>query len=269
MRALAFSLFVLAIVGCSTGSDKKPSAAGNAIVGTVTYRQRMSLAPDATVVVRLEDVTRADAPATVLAESRERANDRQVPIPFSLPYDPGRIENGHTYVLRATISDEDEMLFTTTTMTPVLSNGVTGGVELVLEPADSPPPAGGSPAGGNTASTATLENTYWKALRLNDHDIVVTDEIRETHFVLHAENHTVAGNGGCNKMFGSYRLNGDSLLFSGLGATLMACPEPGMSNERMLNEVLTKTATYRIAGETLQLFRDGEVIGNFKSVYLE
>jgi len=49
----------------------------------------------------------------------------------------------------------------------------------------------------------------------------------------------------------------------------MACPEPGMSNERMLNEVLTKAATYRIAGETLRLLRDGAVIGDFKSVYLE
>ncbi|HEX7877942.1 MAG TPA: YbaY family lipoprotein [Candidatus Eisenbacteria bacterium] len=269
MRALPLFLFVVALAGCSGGSDRKPPAAGNAIVGTVTYREKVALPPEATLVVRLEDVSRADAPAMLLAESRERANGRQVPIPFSLPYDPGRIEPGHTYALRATISDEDELRFTTTTVTPVLSNGVTGGVELVVEPAGAEAASGGVAAGGNTASTATLENTYWKAVRLYDRDIVVTDEIRETHFVLQREGHRVGGNGGCNKLFGTYRVNGDSLLFSGLGGTLMACPEPGMSNERLLNEVLTKTTNYRVVGETLKLLRDGAVIGDFKAVYLE
>jgi putative lipoprotein len=276
MRLVSLFLLSLVLGGCSGGSDRKPAAATNAIDGTVTYRVRMALPPDAAVVVRLEDVSHADGPAAVLAEWRERANGRQVPIPFSLPYDPGRIEAGHTYALRATIGDRDELLFTTTTATPVLSNGVTGGVELVLEPAGSagagatgPPGGEAGSTGGGAGSTATLENTYWKAVRLNDKPIVVTDEIRETHFILNAATQSVGGNGGCNKLFGRYRVNGDSLLFSGLGSTLMACPEPGMSNERMLNEVLTKTATYRITGETLKLFRDGAVIGDFHSVYLK
>ncbi|HAN28766.1 MAG TPA: hypothetical protein DCP75_13790, partial [Haliea salexigens] len=37
------------------------------IEGTVLYRERMMLPPDAQLDIQLEDVSRADAPATVLA----------------------------------------------------------------------------------------------------------------------------------------------------------------------------------------------------------
>jgi putative lipoprotein len=271
MRASAFLLVLLTLAGCSGNSgDRKPAApAGNAITGSVTYRVRMALPPDAAVTIRLEDVSMAGAPAGILAESRVMAKGRQVPIPFSIPYDAGRIQAGHTYALRATITDGDEQLFTSTTHTPVLTNGVTSGVELVVDPSGTTAPGDSAAPGGNTGPTAALENTYWKAIRLKGQDVVVTDEIRETHFVLNAEQHTVGGNGGCNKLFGNYRVSGDSLLFSGLGSTLMACPEPGMSNERLLNEVLTNAATYRIVGETLRLIRDGAVIGEFRSVDFE
>ena len=86
--------------------------------------------------------------------------------------------------------------------------------------------------------------------------------------MLHSQEHRLGGNGGCNQLFGSYTLKGDSLSFSGVGSTLMACPEPGMTNERRLAAVLERTTTWDVTGEELDLMREGKSIGHFRSVYL-
>ncbi len=92
--------------------------------GTVTYLPRIALPPDAVVHVRLEDVSLADAPATTLAEQTIPTQGRQVPIPFTLEYDPGRLEPGHRYAVRAEIrSPGDGLLWTTDTLHPVLTAG--------------------------------------------------------------------------------------------------------------------------------------------------
>lgn len=42
------------------------------------------------MIVRIEDVSHADAPAPVLAEESYRANGRQVPLPFAVEVPPRR-----------------------------------------------------------------------------------------------------------------------------------------------------------------------------------
>ena len=59
------------------------------ITGTVTYRERMALAPDDTIRVVLEDVSLADTVAPTLAEQMISGAGKQVPVPFSLTYDTG------------------------------------------------------------------------------------------------------------------------------------------------------------------------------------
>jgi uncharacterized lipoprotein YbaY len=109
------------------------------LTGTVTYRERIALPPDAIVEVRLEDVSRADAPAIVVAE-QTITSPGQVPIAFSLSYDPSAIEERFTYAVRARITDASgRLLFITTTMNRVLTRGApTDGVELVLQRVGGP-----------------------------------------------------------------------------------------------------------------------------------
>lgn len=57
------------------------------IRGTVTYLARIALPPDAILTIRIEDATRADARARVLAEQRYELAGAQVPIPFSATVD--------------------------------------------------------------------------------------------------------------------------------------------------------------------------------------
>ncbi len=102
--------------------------------GTVTYRPRIALAPGSTVVVRVEDVSRADAPSRVVAEQIIRPT-AQVPIPFALSYDPAIIDVRARYTVRAEIRDaEGRLTWVTTAHTPVFTQGgPIDGVEVVVE----------------------------------------------------------------------------------------------------------------------------------------
>ena len=77
--------------------------------GEVTYRERIALPPDARVSVALEDVSRADTPATTISKT-EFTPETQVPIPFSLTYKTSDINNNHRYALRAQIRSADNQL---------------------------------------------------------------------------------------------------------------------------------------------------------------
>src|SRR5689334_17305946 len=92
----------LATVAAALFLTTLASAQTARVTGTVTYRERVALAPDAVVEVSIEDVSRAGAEAAVLATTRiERAG--QVPIDFSVTYDPARVEANHRYAVRARI----------------------------------------------------------------------------------------------------------------------------------------------------------------------
>lgn len=82
--------------------------------GSLIYRERIALGPQSVAVVRILDVSRADAPAVPVAEQIIR-NPGQVPIRFAVEYDPADIRPGHTYVVRAEIRDRGRLLFTTDT----------------------------------------------------------------------------------------------------------------------------------------------------------
>jgi len=104
------------------------------LTGTVAYRERMALRMDSVITVRLSDVSRMDVPALPIAEQTIEARGQSVPIPFTLVYDPSRIQERNTYALRAEIrSGEGELLWTTDTMIPVLTRDASSdGVEIML-----------------------------------------------------------------------------------------------------------------------------------------
>lgn len=93
------------------------------LTGTVFYRERIALGPGHELTVELQDVSRADAPADVLARTT-RAIVGQVPLPFTLEYRPDDVDPRAAVVVRATITAPDGTLaWTTTDALPVLTNG--------------------------------------------------------------------------------------------------------------------------------------------------
>jgi putative lipoprotein len=103
------------------------------LTGTVIYRQRSALTPEAEVQVELRDVSLQDA-ASILIAKQVISTPGQVPIPFSLEYDPTRILAGRTYAVSARIVDRGQLQFVTDTHVPVLTGGAQGPVEILVVP---------------------------------------------------------------------------------------------------------------------------------------
>jgi putative lipoprotein len=137
--AISFLLLgTLALAGCRAISSGQAAATrDSAVTGTVTYLQRIALPLDAVVTVRIEDVSRADAPAVVIGEQVVKTKGAQVPIPFEVSYDPGEIVENHTYSMRARIEDRaGNLLFINDTSVPVITGGnPTQDVEIMVVPA--------------------------------------------------------------------------------------------------------------------------------------
>ena len=109
-----------------------------AVSGTVSYRQRIALPPEAQLVLKLEDVSLADAPSVVIAEKTIETAGRQVPIPFVLTYDPDEIQPQNRYVVRAQIFYGDQLRWTSTTAYPVITQDSPTDVTIELEQVGGP-----------------------------------------------------------------------------------------------------------------------------------
>ena len=121
LSAVAGASVLSACAGGSPGTPAQPAAAPLRVTGTVAYRERIALDPSAEIVVQLVDVSRMDAPATVLAEQRIRAEGKQVPIGFELSVDPARIDPRMHYNVSARILKDGQLLFITDRAYPVLT----------------------------------------------------------------------------------------------------------------------------------------------------
>jgi putative lipoprotein len=105
----------------------------DSITGTVTYRLRTALTPEAEVQIELRDVSRADAEAPLIAK-RVIEKPGQVPIAFTLDYDTSLIVPGHSYAVSARISDRGQLQFVTDTRVAVFGAGPPEPVEIVVVP---------------------------------------------------------------------------------------------------------------------------------------
>ena len=83
------------------------------IQGEVYYLQRIALPEGAVLSVTLQDISRADAPSIELARD-ERMINQQVPLPFQLTYSTDNLATNHSSSVRARISHQDKLLFTST-----------------------------------------------------------------------------------------------------------------------------------------------------------
>ena len=114
-----------------------------------------------------------------------------------------------------------------------------------------------------------LENTQWKLTRLGGRAVVVGEGQGEPHLVRRPERQEANGSGGCNRLFGGYRLEGGRISFSGIATTRMSCPA-GMEIEREFLRALAEAERWKISGSELDLFdRGGEPVAHFAAPSLE
>jgi putative lipoprotein len=118
----------------ATGCDDGPAGASEAAVtGTVTYLERIAMPQGAVVIVRLEDVSLADASSVRLGE-QVITSPGNVPVPYRVEYDSGAIDSRNRYAVRAEIRVDGRLWATTTRAYSVITRGnPTSDVEIVVE----------------------------------------------------------------------------------------------------------------------------------------
>jgi len=227
----------------------------NQVTGSVTYRERIALTPGARVEVKLLDVSLQDIAARVLAEQTIEVI-HQVPISFSLAYDPAEIDARLSYAVRATIFNGDKMLFTTDRHYPVLSRGNGSEVDLVLVR-----------VGGQQSSPArpTLTGKKWVLQSIGGEAISVAENQPTPfiQFVPQGEANIASGNAGCNSFNGTYEIGSGELSFGNLASTMMACPQ--MELEDRFHQALGQVNRFAIGSDRLILYSSNVEVAQFVS----
>lgn len=111
-----------------------------------------------------------------------------------------------------------------------------------------------------------LRNTTWKLVRLNGEPARAFANQREPHLIFDAKAQRVAGSGGCNRLTGSFEVDGDVMRLPPMVGTRVACAQ-GMAQEKAFVDALGKVATWQARGSHLDLFdAQRQVVARFEAV---
>jgi copper homeostasis protein (lipoprotein) len=122
---------------------------------------------------------------------------------------------------------------------------------------------------GARMTTSELFGTRWELTRLGDEPIVLAENQRAPNLVLYSKDHRVSGFGGCNRFNGSFEIDGRSITFSPMAATMMACI-PGGDTERAFLAALGKVTSFLKTAHHLEfLDGDGTIVARFEARDLE
>jgi putative lipoprotein len=240
MRLLV--LLSAAVLAACAANTRTPEPSG-AVTGSVTYRERMALPPDAEARVQLFDVTHEDSAPSPVADTTIRPEGRQVPLPFVLRYDPRRIDPSHAYAVRATIASSGRTILTTTAVVQVITWEHPDHVDLVLTRV---PAAGAAPSG-------TLWGTSWVLEDIGGEGVV--DDARAT--LAFPEQGKAAGRGSCNSFSASVAITGPAINFGPLIATRMACADAVMNQESKYLKALQDAERFELEGDELRVYARG------------
>jgi putative lipoprotein len=131
----------LLLTGCAITRDNEPTPSMATISGTIAYRERVALPPDALVRLAIADVTVPDAPARVIANLNFATEGRQVPLPFALRFDAGRLDPSRVYTVSVRIEQGARLLFVSDQRNRLDPAALPANLELVLVPAGPAAPA--------------------------------------------------------------------------------------------------------------------------------
>lgn len=116
---------------------------------------------------------------------------------------------------------------------------------------------------GTGMSQVELPASQWVLAELNGEPVTGVGERSPGYLRFEGGSERFAASAGCNSMAGKWSSDGETLTFSDVISTLMACEEPLMSRERALSQALTTTTEYRSRGGRLELLAGSAVVAAF------
>lgn len=257
-RVCTVGVAVLAVsLSCARGNAQQSGAMQSAaaqpsVSGTVVYRERMALPPDAAIEVKLQDVSGSNGMPNTIAETVFGSGGKQVPIPFQLAYNTSDINPAHKYQVQANIRVNGKLLFTGVIPYLVITQGNSSQVALLLERA---------PEKSAQAPGRKLLYTNWKLVQVNGKAAVVV-EGGEAHLFLEKKE-MFTGSTGCNQITGSYIASEGALQFTPGGMTMKMCVQPLMEQEQALVAAMKATTNYKIDGDALELLNGTQALAQF------
>ena len=132
MKVVTPALLSLTLLAACATAPTSSTPATAAVTGAVVWRERIMLPPTTKVIVRLQDVSLADAPAKLIAE-QVIDGARAPPAKFSLAYDPAQIAPNARISVSARVEVDGQLRFISDTHIPVINGGPTEGVEVLVK----------------------------------------------------------------------------------------------------------------------------------------
>ncbi len=112
------------------------------------------------------------------------------------------------------------------------------------------------------AAEVPLEDTNWVATEVMGKAVTLAQGRPTPNIQLHSLDKRLVGFSGCNRISGPYESSHEDLKLGPVAATRAACLDANVEPEFL--QAITAAATYRIAGDELQLQdKAGKVIGRF------
>ncbi len=268
-RAAMAAVLAVLLAACQADSADKAKqddkdSSGDKSVQTievqVRYRDRSMLPPDAEVQVQLQDVSRADAMATVM-ETVSMPAKKGPPYKLDVTYRPDQIVKKNRYALRATITRNDVLLYTSTEyIDPFAGNGP---IEIMVERV--PQTVSTKPQ----QTIASPEDAIWQLVKLGGGEVGAGAAGKPLSLQFNGSAQQVSGFSGCNNFSGSYELtemtpSSGNLSMGPLAATRKACVE-GMGQEQGYLDTLGTTDAYQLDGDKMVLLSQGSVVAEFKT----
>ena len=121
----------------------------------------------------------------------------------------------------------------------------------------------GEEAADSIPTIEILSQSAWRPSHIGEMRMDATNSL-SLQFELDGK---INGSAGCNRYFGSYKLDAGTLVIESVGMTRMACPEPAMSIEISFIEALQSAASVAHRDDRIAIMnKDGAATARFDAI---
>ncbi len=259
LTTAVISSLLMGLSGCVT-TEQQSAKVGQAvsiqqhsITANVFYLQRIALPPGAQVSLVLEDISKMDVAAEVIAQQTITAVGSP-PYQMDLSYNAAQIKPQHRYALRARIELNGQLLFTNTQQIDAFANQSAKPTEILVSQVRSKMTADGQ---------VRLTGTHWQLSMLGTEAITADVTLHAPYITFSQDDNKVMGFAGCNRFSGNYDTLANSVNLTQLLTTKKMCFQQ-MNLETQFLTALSDTANYKVIDNTLTLYgHSGLALGKF------
>ncbi|PKH07960.1 YbaY family lipoprotein [Moritella sp. Urea-trap-13] len=259
LTVAVITTLLISLGGCAT-TDQQTAKAGQAatlqqqtLTANVFYLQRIALPPGAQVSLVLEDVSKMDAPAEVIAKQTITAAGSP-PYQLDLSYNAADIKPQHRYALRAQITLDGQLLFTNTEQVDAFADQGLKATEILVSQVRTAVKDDG---------LASLVDTQWHLSMLGTQAITADVTQQQPYLVFTQDDNKVIGFAGCNRFNGRYDVLTSNVNLTQLLTTKKMCFQQ-MNLETQFLTALSATDNYKVIDNILTLYSNvGIALGQF------